>query len=391
MSKIEKKALDWIEEHIQLCILVVFLLLSIVIRYVIRNGISGDYEYFLLPWYEEIKAMDNKTALQTQVGNYNMLYQFIITILTHFPINPLYAYKMVSVIFDYVLAFAGAGLAGRVLSSKENKKCKWVWCVIICAPSVFLNSAYWGQCDSIYVSFVLLGLLMFMREKYSVSFFWMGIAMGFKLQTIFVMPVLLLLYLAKKKFSVLQFLLIPFGMVVCGLPNIIVGGRKISDVFTIYIEQADTYHSLAMNYPSFWVLLTREINEEIYGIIRNMTILFTVIVMSGLCAVWLLGKIKWTKAHILYAAFLLSYTCVFFLPSMHDRYAYLIEVLAIVIAFLIPKTLGLMFGLQILSLQTYGAFLFKNQINLTILAGINCCIYFFYAWILTNKMKNDSI
>ncbi|MBR6909140.1 MAG: hypothetical protein IKN35_02485, partial [Lachnospiraceae bacterium] len=62
-------------------------------------------EGYLLGWFGQIEQLGRIHALNTQVGNYSVAYQTLIAIMTYININPLYQYKMLSVIFDYVLAF----------------------------------------------------------------------------------------------------------------------------------------------------------------------------------------------------------------------------------------------------------------------------------------------
>ena len=82
------------------------------------NGLdfhSGDYDGFLRPWYDEIKANGGLAAIGTQVGNYNVLYQVCIALMTCLPVHPLTAYKGLSVLFDYLLA-GSAALVARELT-----------------------------------------------------------------------------------------------------------------------------------------------------------------------------------------------------------------------------------------------------------------------------------
>ena len=84
-------------------------------------------------------------------------------------------------------------------------------------------------------------------------------------------------------------------------------------------------------------------------------------------------------------AFLLIYTCVLFLPSMHERYGYLYEILAILLAVLIPKTIPLCVGLLCVSLNTYGAFLFGIPIQLPLLSCVNIAVYMAYIFIFKRE------
>ena len=79
-------------------------LAGIFIRLYFRDFISRDMRLFLLPWYSEIKSLDLKQALSTQTGNYNMMYQQLICLLTRLPGAAIYKYKVLSIIFDYLLA-----------------------------------------------------------------------------------------------------------------------------------------------------------------------------------------------------------------------------------------------------------------------------------------------
>ena len=61
-----------------------------------------------------------------------------------------------------------------------------------------LNSAVWGQCDSIYVSLALLALYWGMSGKPALGMAAMACSFAFKLQAVFIMPVFVLLLIAKR-------------------------------------------------------------------------------------------------------------------------------------------------------------------------------------------------
>ena len=80
MFKIEKRFLEWVEKHILLFCVIGVTLISMIIRYSFREIISNDAYWCLLPWYDVIKENGGIYALGSQVGDYNMLYQFLIAI-----------------------------------------------------------------------------------------------------------------------------------------------------------------------------------------------------------------------------------------------------------------------------------------------------------------------
>jgi len=62
---------------------------------------------------------------------------------------------------------------------------------------------------------------------------------------------------------------------------------------------------------------------------------------------------------ILPLALLFSLTCVVLLPAMHERYAYLVDVLAILVALMNSRLLVSAFALNVASLMTTVRFLFS--------------------------------
>lgn len=82
---------------------------------------SDDFNSFLNSWWSIIKLNDF-TGLATQVGNYNIPYQVIIYLMTLLPLNALYAYKIVSIIFDFVLAISTAMLVYSFAKITDGSK-----------------------------------------------------------------------------------------------------------------------------------------------------------------------------------------------------------------------------------------------------------------------------
>ena len=355
ISGIEKKILDYLERHRWLFLYIAVTLLSMVARFSLRGVISGDMEWFLLPWASVLKENGGILALNKQVGNYGVLYQTIIALMTYLPVQYEYAYKIFSILFDYALASVCAAMIREMTGSRL--KTFLTYAFVIMLPSVVLNSSAWGQCDSVYVFFCILCIWLLVKEKYTFAFLSFGMAFSFKLQAIFLAPFLILWYLKERKFSLFNFLLIPMVMIVTSLVGIL-EGRSILSPLQIYLDQTGFYSSLHMNYPSFWALMTTSDADGVFQKYSWFCITSTLMVLLAELAVFLKRKAHFSQRSTLFAAFVMTYSCVLFLPDMHERYSYLYMILGLMLSVLEPQTLLSFIFLVLLDLQTYGAFLF---------------------------------
>lgn len=384
MPNAERKILAWVDAHLTEIVALALSVMGLIMRLPLKDHISADGYFFLLPWYDRIK----ESGLRVQVGDYNFLYQFLIYLMTKLSVEPLYAYKSLSILFDYLMA-AGVGLLVWNLS-KDRWKSVLAYGIAVLSPIVVLNSAAWGQCDSIFCCFAVFALLALLKEKWGLSMILLGLALSFKLQAIFLLPVFLFVYYQRRKFSLLYFGLIPVTMCLTGLPMAFFG-RNLLDMFSIYSSQTGTYPFLSMNYPSIWLFLAQERSAEQFVLLKVPAMLLTVAILAVLMILWLRKKTKPTGVNLLIMAFLMVFTCVLFLPSMHERYGYLYEILAIALAVLIPQTIPLCAGLVGISLCTYGSYLFKTEtFSLITLTVVNLVIYGGYLAIFFRQQRQTA-
>ncbi|MCD7863982.1 MAG: hypothetical protein LUG61_10885 [Lachnospiraceae bacterium] len=385
ITGIEQKLIAWIEAHLQVLMVIFVTFCGLFIRYFLRPIVTDDATACLIPWYHDIEYGGGFAALKWQVGNYNVLYQFMIAVLTYLPIYSLTAYKALSGIFDYALAIAGALVVGELVTEDRSRKMLLTYSAVLLAPQVWLNSAAWGQCDSIYVFWIVAAFLFLCRERYGLSFLLYGVAFAFKLQAIFALPFFLLYWFMKKRFSILHFLEIPLMMILSTIPALLAGregGLLIS--FRIYADQAGEGY-LYRKYPGFWALIADAQPDNLDGILPAAMI-FAAVVMIFQAAVWIRKKAVPNAENALYMLFLLTYSCVLFMPGMHERYGYLYEILAILIAVIYPETAVLLAGLLGISVLLYGDGLFQTGLNLTLLSVINITVYLLYFVVLTLKI-----
>lgn len=145
-----------------------------------------------------------------------------------------------------------------------------------------------------------------------------------------------------------------------------------------------------MNYPSVWLLLCNAGDVFQYSIMKKFTIGITAFVLSLMIFWWLQKGYKTEGKNLYIMAYLLCYTCVLFLPSMHERYGFLYELLAIVLAVMVPKMTVLSIALMCISMNTYGAYLFGHSTNLLTLTWLNIVVYVASIFMLRKELATDT-
>ena len=386
MLKNERKIVDILIKYSDYLFVLAITILSIYIRNRVLPIVSGDANYFLLPWYEEIKNSGGLDALSKQTGDYCILYQTLIALFTYLPLKPLVTYKVISCIFDYLLALACVMVIRELTENRLYMI--WTFVLVVCSPIVIFNSSAWAQCDSIYATFCAWTIYFCIKEKYSFMFIAYGVALSLKLQAIFLLPFIFIIYLIKKQFSIIKIFYVPFMMIVLSGVGIIYG-RKIWDVFLIFKNQTQAYNSsLTSNYPGLWAIFSTEMAD--LNIKYSTAATMISICIIGMIFYYLMKKMSnINKEQILQLAFIFVYIAVLTMPHMHERYGYLYEIFAIMLALLYKRTIIPCIILQLITFFTYSSYLFKQEHMLTVLAVINIGIFIYYFWIFFVQKENE--
>lgn len=352
MFKFEEKVINFCKKNYIILFVILITFLAFFVRFKMLDFASYDYNNFLKPWFDDLKSNGGLKGLATYKGDYNAPYMTILALLTYLPINSLYSIKFVSIVFDFLLAISSGLLVKELV--KQNKKIYFVltYAILLFVPSVLLNGAYWCQCDSIYTTFIVLSLLFLVKEKYIPSFIMLGLSLSFKLQFIFILPLYLILYVMKKKFSILNFLIIPIVDIVLCLPAIIYG-KPILDCLTVYFKQTATYSkSLVLNFPNIYQIFTG--NVDIFYTLGEVITIF----VCALTLMYILyKKIKFNSEKILLLGIWFITTLTFLLPGMHERYLFVGEVLSILYFIVYRKNGFFMLFVNLCPMITYSIFL----------------------------------
>ena len=164
--QMENRVLDFFVKHNILIIIAIATVLALVVRLKFRQFESGDFIVFLQPWFDELRAGGGLPAIANYTGDYNMPYVTILALLTYLPFSALTSIKLVSIVFDFVLAISAAYLVYTVTTKNRKMLAAGTYMVMLFLPQFFLNSACCGHCDAIYSSFCILALTFFIKDKY---------------------------------------------------------------------------------------------------------------------------------------------------------------------------------------------------------------------------------
>ena len=353
MKKFEKELLEFISEKYLFFGFIFVTLFALIMRFSMFSYESGDYVTFLSGWFDYLKNNGGILALATYQGNYNAPYITIMALLTYLPFNSLYLIKFVSIIFDFGLALSAAALVKYLVPKKKDFYYFLTYSIILFIPEVVLNSALWGQCDAGYTMFIILALLYLFKEEYFKSFIFLGISFALKLQFIFILPLFIVAYFIKKKFSISNFLIIPIVNLILCLPAIIIG-KPINDLLLVYFKQAGEYKDyLNLNFINIYGLI--EGNGTILHFFGVFTTLFVCLIML----IYLIyKKVNLTNKKMLNLGLWFVVIVTFLLPSMHERYIYLGCVLAVIYLITYKENFIITISIILCSILTYFNYLF---------------------------------
>lgn len=333
---------------------VVILFTGTILRIAGLDFISMDMKDFVIDWYDQL-FRNGYSALGTEFSNYTPPYLYLLWLVTWTSswIPKVIAIKLISILFDV----GNAVLVFKILKIRyhENTMPLLGSAVFFTLPTIILNSAWWGQVDSIYTFFVLASLYFLLMDRPLAAIIFFGIAFSFKLQAVFFAPLLLLLIL-KQRIRWSFALLVPLSYSLMMIPAAI-AGRPFTDLLTIYLDQADNYHQLTKKAPNLYQFISNDWYDQALWTGLGFTFLLTLI--------WALGYAKkivtFTPNTIVICAAVSTIMIPFFLPKMHERYFYLADVLLLLVVFYTPRLWLFSYLSQLASTIPYSIYLFSRN------------------------------
>ena len=328
-------------------------ILSILIRIEVRHVVSGDWTTWWELWFAELYKGGFK-ALGEGWYDYAPPFVYLLWIISVLPINSMTGFKLMMSCFDFAAAIVAALIIYEI--TKNRTKALITYAIFFLSPVFIVNSTLWAQCDMLVMFWVLWCTYFFVKNRPSLAMFFFGVAFAFKLQPLWLAPMLVILWV-NKKVDLKHFLWLP----VCYFIGIIpawIAGRPLGELLTIYISQTEAEGwSLALKYSNLYYLIGETGFIEEYhtaGVLLSLAVFIIVLYYIGR------KKLKINAEFILLLGGFVGLLAPFFLPQMHERYSFFAEAFLILYALLKPKKFYLPVFQSLTSFMGYSIFIAQD-------------------------------
>lgn len=345
-SFLKKRGLN----RMDLCYLAALTLIGLGIRVILRVVITDDWLMYWDPWISDLKEM-GFSYLATDCYDYTPTFVYILWAISRLPINPMTAYKGLHCVLDFV----AAGILGKMIWKITGSKRKGIlsYGLFLVVPTIWANSALWAQCDIIFMTFLLLCFYYLFEDRPCKAMFFYGMAFVFKLQSLFIFPFLVILWV-NKKVDLKHFLWIPALYFLSIVPAWI-AGRPLMDLINIYMAQgAQDVWSLSIKWPNIYQIIGNQFFLLEYASAGTWLILGILMIILYAMAQ---KRYRITNEFIVQMALFFAILTPWFLPHMHERYGCVADILAIIYAMMNTKKFYFPLVQILVSFNSYMAYL----------------------------------
>lgn len=400
-------------------VLILALAISAIIRIMLApyTDISPDYDTYYKMWVETYREVGIWKGLSMTIGDYYVPFNILYAICSLLPCEPWAPLAFASCLCEYVGAMFMYKIMKHLLVNNGCEERNAVKIASVTAvgllfiPTVIFNGALWKQCDAMYTCFIIIAIYYMIKDKYTTSFIFLGIAFAFKLQAIFVIPAFLIIYMVKKRFTIFQFCWIPAIFLLFGIPAVL-AKRGLRATYFMYFMQTQETQSEGYGMVSYLPNLYNFGFDDYDYMLNSVAVLMigVIFMFAALFMVWAnkryvsgVGcdaaaadvKVSSVKArgadllcgeNILYLAIWSAFTCCMFLPGMHERYDYMVIFMLTGYAFALrQKLIPCAIAINVISLITYGHILFKIETIPTYALAIPYLLI--YLWITRDVIR----
>lgn len=317
-------------DRMDLLYLAAMTVIGLAVRVILRVVTTDDWAMYWDPWISDLKEM-GFSYLATDRYDYTPTFVYILWVISKLPVNPMTAYKGLHIALDFVAAAVMGKIAWKVTGSKAKSIAAYGLMLLV--PTIWANSALWAQCDIIFMTFLLLCFYYFFEDRPCLAMFFFGMAFVFKLQSLFIFPFLVILWV-NKKVKIQHFLWIPALYFLSILPAWI-AGRPLMELINIYMAQgAQDVWSLSIKWPNIYQIIGNQFFLLEYASSGTWLILGILMILMYAMAQ---KRLRITNEFIVQMALFFAILTPWFLPHMHERYGCVADILAVIYALMNVK------------------------------------------------------
>ncbi len=401
--------LEWLLSRFGVVLMIVFVsIFAILLRYFLRDMTSGDTYWFLVPWTRFIRdnggllslketpisyyytsvnknipyghSTEGYTITGQFLANYPSFYYFLIAIFSYLPISDLAVIKLLSGIFDFIMAL---GVLFTIKYLSKNNKVLMVlgYTLALFLPTVFINSAVWGQSDAFFAGMGVWFIYFLLKDKKFIAMIFIGIGLSVKLHMFFILPIVGILFL-RRRYNLLYLLIPPVVVFLSFIPSYIFGA-PFKMPFDLIFGVAGTYSSPNMNSGSMYAFFQNLNNRGPWrDAVKGFGVPFAFLVLIIFTYIFYEKEVEINDDSLLALGTLFSFLTPFLLPHMHERYFFMGDIFIILYAIKNPKRFWLVLVSQAASIITYANFILGGWLflaigatgNLVIAASLNVVI-----------------
>ncbi|MCI8599065.1 MAG: hypothetical protein HFJ10_11615 [Lachnospiraceae bacterium] len=331
-------------------------LIGLAIRVILRVVTSEDWKVYWDPWISDLRQM-GFAYLATDRYDYAPSFVYILWVISKLPINPMTAYKAIHIVIDFVAAAVMGKIVMETTGSKIKSFCTYGFMLLV--PTLWAESALWAQCDIIFMTFLLFCFYYLIQERPNMALFFYGLAFAFKLQSLFIFPFLVILWV-NKKIKLQHFLWIP-GLYFLSIIPAWIAGRPLMDLINIYMAQgAQDVWSLSIKWPNIYQIIGNQ-----YFLLEYAEAGTWLILGILMCVMFAMAQKRYriTSEFMIQMGLFFAILTPYFLPHMHERYGCVADILAVIYAMMNIKRFYIPLVHILMSFNSYMAYLshLENQ------------------------------
>ena len=289
----------------------------------------GRYSNVLEPLLGDMWNYELTTAAAWEDDGWSGVYLLILALLSRVEtFSWLYAVKLIDMICQGVAA--GAVLRLAMQRGTKVYGALAAMFVVVLTPTMLMKAGVWAQCDATFALFTLWGLALLLDDHPLAGCVLWGLALGTKLQSAFLFPLLIVLFM-KNRVQLSHVLALAAAAFLCQIA-IVLDGQGLWALVSRYAQQLDIARwegvGLSDHAPGVYGLMKVASVREFSGMGLYLGIASALLVVGAL----LRTRRELTNDVMLVSALLLACGLPLILPQMNARSLYLATMLAFAVA-----------------------------------------------------------